>query len=120
MVKVHTVMAAFAAVAAPVAADNCKTGLYYCGYNLLSIGAYFMQIDEALERAGICTSHANVDDSLFYCVGGGNGAISHVKVCDKGKCHDGGGGNNDYCEGPASLLRLRDVGPRRSCYALSD
>lgn len=39
MVKIAVIpLAAFAALAPLVAANNCKTGLNYCGYNLLNIG----------------------------------------------------------------------------------
>lgn len=39
MVKIAILpLAVLAALAPFAAADNCKTGLNYCGYNLLNIG----------------------------------------------------------------------------------
>lgn len=39
MVKIASITLAVLSVIAPLAAaDNCKTGLNYCGYNLLNIG----------------------------------------------------------------------------------
>ncbi len=114
MVKILAVVVALAAAVAPVAADNCKPGLYYCGHVLLQLGIkyshrhltdclltlctgrYYPQIVEALVKVGSSTDANHVNHSLFYCKGGANGDIYRVSYCSNG-CHDGGRGRNDYC-----------------------
>ncbi|KAJ9205078.1 hypothetical protein DTO164E3_1701 [Paecilomyces variotii] len=97
MVKIAVIpLAALAAFAPLVAANNCKTGLNYCGYNLLNIGNYGAQINEALENAHQPTDDAHIHESLFHCNGGENGDITFQTYCTSG-CKDGGSGRSDYC-----------------------
>ncbi|KAF2241779.1 hypothetical protein BU26DRAFT_440228, partial [Trematosphaeria pertusa] len=56
-------------------ADNCKTSLHYCGYNLLHKGNYYSQIAEALREQGQPVDDAHINNGLFYCSGGSNGDI---------------------------------------------
>ncbi|GAB1192431.1 hypothetical protein BDV32DRAFT_117298 [Aspergillus pseudonomiae] len=84
------------ALATLAAANNCKTSLNYCGYNLLGIGNYAAQINEALKAAGQPTDDAHIRESLFHCNGGNNGDISWITYCG-GSCQDGGSGKSDYC-----------------------
>lgn len=124
MVKFATLAVAVIGSLAPmVAADNCKTGLNYCGYNLLNIGMlcmmdicalntvhlsrgtglltwtlgnYGSQVNEAVSDAGQPTDNEHTHESLFHCNGGANGDISFISFCDAG-CKDGGSGNSDSC-----------------------
>ncbi|KAE8387819.1 hypothetical protein BDV23DRAFT_174359 [Aspergillus alliaceus] len=83
MIKLAALSLAVLATLAPLAAaNNCKTGLNYCGYNLLGIGNYGAQVNGALKAAHQPTDDAHTRESLFLCNGGNN---------------DGGCGRNDYC-----------------------
>ncbi|KAH8693678.1 hypothetical protein BGW36DRAFT_383509 [Talaromyces proteolyticus] len=97
MFKLATLAVAVIGTLAPmVAADNCKTGLNYCGYNLLAIGSYGNQVNQALSNAGQPTDDAHSRESIFHCNGGANGDITYTNYCSGG-CQDGGSGNSDYC-----------------------
>ncbi|KAM7190126.1 hypothetical protein V8F20_009856 [Naviculisporaceae sp. PSN 640] len=87
----------FATLAALVVADNCKTGLFYCGAGLLSKGNYYSQIVAALEADGQSTDSDHINSSLFHCTGGSNGDIDFQTFCGSGNCIDGGDGVSDYC-----------------------
>ncbi|KAB8231656.1 hypothetical protein ETB97_012176 [Aspergillus alliaceus] len=78
------------------AARNCKTGLNYCGWNLLNIGNYGAQVNGALGAAGQPTDDGHIRESLFHCNGGDNGDISFITYCGGG-CRDGGNDRSDYC-----------------------
>lgn len=96
MVKFTAIAIAIMATVSPFAvADNCRAGLYYCGYNLLHKGNYYSQIMDALQGAGYSTDRAHVENTLFYCVGGKNGDIRVIEYCNQ--CEDGGPGRNDFC-----------------------
>ncbi|KAJ6788542.1 hypothetical protein PWT90_09232 [Aphanocladium album] len=94
MVKITLAAAAF--LAATAAANNCKPGIKYCGWNLLRVGRYQDQIQEALRESGVGVNGQTVDNSLFYCLGGDNGEITVDQVCP-GRCRDGGADHNDFC-----------------------
>ncbi|OJK04269.1 hypothetical protein ASPACDRAFT_21780 [Aspergillus aculeatus ATCC 16872] len=79
-----------------VAARNCKTGLNYCGYNLLNIGNYAAQINQALSDAKQHIDSAHIHESIFHCNGGSNGDITWLAYCGSG-CQDGGSGKSDFC-----------------------
>ncbi|EAW13739.1 uncharacterized protein ACLA_044590 [Aspergillus clavatus NRRL 1] len=97
MVKVAILPLTLLAALAPfAAADNCKTGLNYCGYNLLNIGNYGAQVNEALVAAHQSTDDGHIRESLFQCNGGSNGDITFITYCGGG-CRDGGSGRSDYC-----------------------
>ncbi|RHZ61386.1 hypothetical protein CDV55_103002 [Aspergillus turcosus] len=97
MVKIAILpLTVLAALAPFAAANNCKTGLNYCGYNLLNIGNYGAQVNGALQAAGQPTDDAHIRESLFHCNGGENGDISFITYCGGG-CTDGGSGRSDYC-----------------------
>ncbi|KAA8652679.1 hypothetical protein EYZ11_001021 [Aspergillus tanneri] len=97
MVKIATVtLAVLGAIAPFAAANNCKTSLNYCGYNLLGIGNYAAQVNSALEASNQPTDDAHIRESLFHCNGGNNGDISFISYCGGG-CQDGGSGNSDFC-----------------------
>ncbi|KAH6995007.1 hypothetical protein EDB80DRAFT_155551 [Ilyonectria destructans] len=96
MVNFIALSIAILAVIVPLAmADNCRTGVIYCGSTLQRRGNYYQQIHDALEESGQVADEAHVNDSLFYCSGGSNGDIVYQTYCDG--CQDGGDGNNDYC-----------------------
>ncbi|XRM47638.1 hypothetical protein ABZX51_010607 [Aspergillus tubingensis] len=97
MVKTALLPLALLAVLAPfAAARNCKTGLNYCGWNLLNIGKYGAQVNGALDAAHQPTDDAHIRESLFHCNGGDNGDISFITYCGGG-CKDGGKDRSDYC-----------------------
>ncbi|KAL1870364.1 hypothetical protein Plec18167_007498 [Paecilomyces lecythidis] len=97
MVKLSVLSFAVVAVITPLAvANNCKTGLNYCGYNLLNIGNYGPQVNQALEAANEPTDNGHIRESLFHCNGGENGDITFLTYCGNG-CTDGGSGRSDYC-----------------------
>ncbi|KAL5354949.1 hypothetical protein BJX96DRAFT_170205 [Aspergillus floccosus] len=97
MVRITSIALAALSVVAPfAAADNCKTGLNYCGYNLLNIGNYAAQVNGALQAANQPTDYGHIHESLFHCNGGENGDISYITYCGGG-CQDGGSGKSDYC-----------------------
>ncbi|KAL2827736.1 hypothetical protein BDW59DRAFT_143757 [Aspergillus cavernicola] len=97
MVKLAALAVAVISTVAPmVAADNCHTGLNYCGYNLLNIGDYGSQVNGALSDASQPIDNAHIHESIFHCNGGSNGDISWLAYCEGG-CLDGGSGNSDYC-----------------------
>ncbi|BCS19717.1 uncharacterized protein APUU_20149A [Aspergillus puulaauensis] len=79
-----------------VAARNCKTGLNYCGWNLLDIGKYGAQVNQALANANQPADNSHINQSLFHCNGGQDGDISYITYCRSG-CHDGGEDESDYC-----------------------
>ncbi|KAK3400681.1 hypothetical protein B0T20DRAFT_505060 [Sordaria brevicollis] len=87
-----------AALSGIAMADNCKTGLFYCGKGLLNKGNYYTQIVDALNGATPPqpTDTTHVRESLFYCVGGPNGDITFQTFCSGG-CKDGGSGKSDHC-----------------------
>ncbi|KAF5373018.1 hypothetical protein D9758_001466 [Tetrapyrgos nigripes] len=87
------IMGTLSVLSGMVAADNCKHGLYYCGYNLLSKGNYYNDIIQSLEAAGQSTDPNHVDNSVFYCAGDDD--VPWVQLC--GSCVDGGSGNSDHC-----------------------
>ncbi|QMW42881.1 hypothetical protein AFCA_007085 [Aspergillus flavus] len=89
-------LAGIVALASLAAANNCKTGLNYCGYNLLGTGNYGAQANGALKAANQPTDDPHIRESLFHCNGGNNGDISFIQYCGGG-CRDGGSGNSDYC-----------------------
>ncbi|KAF8164266.1 hypothetical protein K438DRAFT_1417842, partial [Mycena galopus ATCC 62051] len=76
-------------------ARNCTPNLDYCGRDLLGIGKYQPQIDQALHDAGAGEANGGADD-LFHCVGGANGVITFLKYCDNG-CRTNGKGVSDVC-----------------------
>ncbi|KAH7120018.1 hypothetical protein B0J11DRAFT_73539 [Dendryphion nanum] len=92
--KAFTLTAIIAMLATTVVADNCKTGLNYCGSTLLRVGNYRDQISQALAVAG----HPNWsgDNVLFECLGGSGGAIRFIGGCGGG-CADAGSGKSDFC-----------------------
>ncbi|EAW15144.1 uncharacterized protein ACLA_058010 [Aspergillus clavatus NRRL 1] len=97
MVKTALLPLALLAALAPFAtARNCKTGLNYCGWNLLNIGNYGAQVNGALEASGQPTDDGHIRESLFHCNGGDNGDISFITYCGGG-CRDGGNDRSDYC-----------------------
>ncbi|GAD92340.1 conserved hypothetical protein [Paecilomyces variotii No. 5] len=82
MVKLCVLSFAVVAALSPLAlARNCKTGLNYCGYNLLNIGNYGAQVNEGLEAAGEPTDNGHIRESLFHCDGGANGDITYLTYC---------------------------------------
>ncbi|EHK43624.1 hypothetical protein TRIATDRAFT_137486 [Trichoderma atroviride IMI 206040] len=84
-------------------AGNCKSGLNYCGFNLLGIGNYQPQIIDALQKASLDASNKGVStNTLFHCDGGYNGDISVVKFCTN-RCIDGGPGKSDVCNEASSV-----------------
>ncbi|EGX88666.1 hypothetical protein CCM_08711 [Cordyceps militaris CM01] len=89
-------LAAVAAIASFAAADNCNTGLRYCGAGLLSKGNYLPQILDELSRVSSPIDKAHIYNTIFYCAGGSNGDIRYVTFCDRG-CRDGGSGHDDFC-----------------------
>lgn len=110
-------LAVMATVASVATADNCNTGLRYCGAGLLSkgtsarlwqtpgmwqitdwspIGNYLPQILDELERVGLPTDRAHIYNTIFFCAGGSNGDIRYYTFCDRG-CRDGGSGHDDFC-----------------------
>ncbi|PYI00005.1 hypothetical protein BO71DRAFT_393979 [Aspergillus ellipticus CBS 707.79] len=97
MVKTAVIPLAVVAALVPfVAANNCKTNLNYCGYNLLNIGNYGSQVNGALQAANQPTDDSHIHESLLHCNGGSNGDISFESYCSGG-CHDGGSGKSDSC-----------------------
>ncbi|KLU85228.1 hypothetical protein MAPG_04258 [Magnaporthiopsis poae ATCC 64411] len=88
---------AVAALAVGVCADNCKTNLNYCGYNLRRRGGYGDILDQVNFMLGRGKEYApKFEHALFYCAGGRSGVIEHRKDCANG-CADGGSGRNDFC-----------------------
>ncbi|UKZ54386.1 hypothetical protein TrVGV298_008194 [Trichoderma virens] len=84
-------------------AANCNPGLDYCGFNLLGIGNYQPQINDALEKASLDPSNKGVStNTLFHCVGGYNGDIVVIKFCTN-RCIDGGSGKSDFCNEVSSV-----------------
>ncbi|GAD93784.1 conserved hypothetical protein [Paecilomyces variotii No. 5] len=97
MAKLAVLAVAVISTLAPmVVADNCKTGLNYCGYNLLNIGNYGPQVNQALSNANQPIDDAHIHESIFHCNGGSNGDITFLAYCSGG-CQDGGSGNSDFC-----------------------
>ncbi|EFW19377.1 hypothetical protein D8B26_007612 [Coccidioides posadasii str. Silveira] len=120
MVKFTSIaLAVVGAMASLVAADNCQTGLQYCGYVLLrkgklrglahvlpyyswisvltsALGNYYAQIVQALHQAKLPTDPRHVQNTLFQCIGGPNGEIKVIKFCGAA-CHDGGNNHSDTC-----------------------
>ncbi|KAK5991938.1 hypothetical protein PT974_05328 [Cladobotryum mycophilum] len=97
MVQLTTVSIVAVAIMAPfVAADNCRNGINYCGWNLLKKGNYYSQIISALSNAHESTDSNHVNNELFHCDGGPQGDITVIKFCGNG-CLDGGSGHDDYC-----------------------
>ncbi|EER25022.1 hypothetical protein CPC735_016230 [Coccidioides posadasii C735 delta SOWgp] len=97
MVKFTSIaLAVVGAMASLVAADNCQTGLQYCGYVLLRKGNYYAQIVQALHQAKLPTDPRHVQNTLFQCIGGPNGEIKVIKFCGAA-CHDGGNNHSDTC-----------------------
>ncbi|ATY64880.1 hypothetical protein A9K55_005225 [Cordyceps militaris] len=97
MVKFLAVAAALAAVAAPVTAKNCVSGLYYCGKGLLAKGAYLDQIYASLINAGVPFTPEYIYRSLFFCQFGDKGEIYFIALCN-GVCKIAGGGESDSCQ----------------------
>ncbi|KAF9890625.1 hypothetical protein FE257_005756 [Aspergillus nanangensis] len=89
-------VAAVASMASLVVADNCQTGLQYCGYVLLRKGNYYAQIAQALNGAGMPTDPPHIQNTLFQCIGGSNGDIDIIKYCGAA-CQDGGNNHSDTC-----------------------
>ncbi|OQE39820.1 hypothetical protein PENCOP_c006G06983 [Penicillium coprophilum] len=97
MVNFALASIAFMAAGLPFSlAANCSPGIRYCGYNLLAKGDYLEQITEALNGANQPTDTEHVRQTFFVCTGGPGGEISLNKFCKQG-CHDGGRGQNDWC-----------------------
>ncbi|KAE8137535.1 hypothetical protein BDV38DRAFT_282788 [Aspergillus pseudotamarii] len=76
-------------------ARNCWSGLVYCGWDLLKIGNYEEDIEDALELAGQPINAHTKRDSLFFC--GGPDDLSYQGTCHRGECQ--WNNNNDYCNG---------------------
>lgn len=72
-----------------VSGKNCKTGLNYCGYNLLSKGNYYDQMAAAARTGN------RLNNKLFACLGGPRGEIKLIEDCSR--CADGGAGRSDFC-----------------------
>ncbi|KAF7712261.1 Uncharacterized protein PECH_003754 [Penicillium ucsense] len=77
-------------------ASNCQYQLDYCGYNLLNRGNYYDDIYNELQRSGQPTDKAHIENSLFYCANGGNGAITFLSFCGN-SCSNGGSDHSDWC-----------------------
>ncbi|KAK1252057.1 hypothetical protein MKX08_003244 [Trichoderma sp. CBMAI-0020] len=102
MASMRALFLLFALITLTLAA-NCKSGLNYCGFNLLGIGNYQPQIIDALQKASLDASNKGVStNTLFHCDGGLNGDISVVKFCTN-RCIDGGSGKSDVCNEASSV-----------------
>ncbi|KAJ5491526.1 hypothetical protein N7539_003093 [Penicillium diatomitis] len=90
-------------------ASNCQYQLDYCGYNLLNRGQFLAVLTQArakgnyyddiyneLQRSGQPTDKAHIENSLFYCANGGNGAITFLSFCGN-SCSNGGSDHSDWC-----------------------
>ncbi|KAL9015441.1 MAG: hypothetical protein Q9185_007161 [Variospora sp. 1 TL-2023] len=86
--------AALFALTPLVAASNCKSGLKYCGYNLLHKGNYYNEMVAELQKNGQGVDPDHVKQTLFHCWNGG--WIAYNEYCGKG-CRDGGSGKSDRC-----------------------
>jgi hypothetical protein len=118
--------AAILVLATSVAANNCKKGLNYCGWNLIKIGSspmisaaylclsknthlhkkiiltyicagnYKDTIIAELNRVGRTPDPNHIYNDLYYCKDDG-GWINYSKECHgENSCQDGGQ-NSDYC-----------------------
>ncbi|KAK4206872.1 hypothetical protein QBC37DRAFT_299943 [Rhypophila decipiens] len=86
-----------AALSSFVVADNCRSGLAYCGLTLLNMGNYRAQIKDALKASGRPTTETDIYESLFGCIDG-NGNIKFLKFCaGYSGCYDRGRGKDDEC-----------------------
>ncbi|KAK8054196.1 hypothetical protein PG996_013497 [Apiospora saccharicola] len=91
-----TLVAAAAALMAfvqPVVADNCRTNIAYCGYNLLQRGNYRAEIIASLQAAGQPVNEQHINYSLFMCNGPDD--VPFRYYCPN--CVNGGSGKSDYC-----------------------
>ncbi|KFY16906.1 hypothetical protein V492_01030 [Pseudogymnoascus sp. VKM F-4246] len=86
--------AAVAIFATGAVARNCKEDIYYCGYNLLSVGNYANQIQDAMAAVG--RGGQDSSDVVFLCLGGSNGDIKFDEQCS-GDCVDAGTDKSDHC-----------------------
>lgn len=80
----------------PVSQERCGS-LIQDDTDVLFIGNYYNQIYQALVDNNQPTDSEHVNDSLFYCTGGSNGAIEFEYFCAAGVCTNGGNNNNDSC-----------------------
>ncbi|KAK8106592.1 hypothetical protein PG999_009951 [Apiospora kogelbergensis] len=85
--------AAFMAFVQPVAAENCRTNIAYCGYNLLKRGNYRSEIVASLRAANQPVDDQHINYSLFMCNGPDD--VPFRYFCPN--CVDGGSGKSDYC-----------------------
>ncbi|KAM7214738.1 hypothetical protein V8F06_009903 [Rhypophila decipiens] len=88
MLKIIDLMTVMVALAPGVPARNCERGYLYCGSHLRSIayqsGNYDRQILEAMaEKNYTNPTNWEMNNSLFYCLGYGDGDVDMVKLCQE-------------------------------------
>ncbi|ORY18299.1 hypothetical protein BCR34DRAFT_596242 [Clohesyomyces aquaticus] len=76
-------------------AENCRPGIWYCGYNLLRRGNYMEDIKKELASFGRPLDGHHIYDSRFQCTH--DYGIFFRGTCYAGKCNDGGEGKDDNC-----------------------
>jgi hypothetical protein len=116
--KAFTIAPLLAVLATGVVARNCTPGLFYCGYDLASIGKPYLYINKQYMMQQILTDFPNFSgnygdqitqamydsghngqnphDVIFYCEGGDSGIIKYVTQCRSG-CHENPAGVSDVC-----------------------
>ncbi|TGO68961.1 hypothetical protein BOTNAR_0017g00240 [Botryotinia narcissicola] len=63
-------------------AKDCKSGLAYCGGDLLTIGNYKDTIMQRLQSSGLTADDDHIFHGLFTCAEGG--LLKDAVYCDKG------------------------------------
>ncbi|PKY08027.1 hypothetical protein P168DRAFT_6530 [Aspergillus campestris IBT 28561] len=95
--KLSLSLGLFTIMASSVTAKYCEDHTYYCGWNLMDIGIYGPEINNALAENGIQSTEFTRGHSLFYCRRDPNDGVGYAGTAEF-ECHDGGERSSDFLD----------------------